>query len=124
MRITKTTSLALITLFLFFISAGNGFAQGKEKEIKIKTNFHCNGGKSKIESELSKEVGISSVFADLDTKIVTIKYDPSKQNKKKLVKAIEKTGHTTEFTKGNNKVTSKCGSNGEEDKDCSGSKKQ
>jgi copper chaperone CopZ len=104
---------------IYLIGLNNSvFANVDESTIKIKTEFHCNGGKTKIESEISKIDGVISVVADLETKIVTIKYDSAKLNKDKLVEAIEKTGHKTEFTKEGTKIKSDCGSHGVGDKKC------
>lgn len=119
-------SLAIVITFLVFF-LGNTFsvnAQENESEIKIKTEFHCAGGKAKIEKEVSKTEGVSSVVADLETKVITIKYDNKKQNKKKLVQAIEKTGHKTEFSKKKAKIKSSCGSSHKEgdERNCDDSK--
>ncbi len=104
----------LLTAILFLsISLQANAVTGKEKEIKIKVFFHCGNGKALLEKELGKTEGIKSVVADLQTKVVTIKYDPAKQDKDKLVAAIEKIGYTTEFTKDGTKIKKAC-SHGEE----------
>lgn len=99
MNVSKVLLISVLPVLFLFLSSNQTFAQAKEKSIAIKTEFHCGGGKAKIESEIAKLEGVNSVMADLDTKVVTIKYDPAKQNKKKLAKAIEDTGHKTEFSK-------------------------
>lgn len=118
MNISKVLTIAVLPVFFLFANTNNSFALAKEKVISIKTEFHCNGGKSKIESEIAKLEGVNSVVADLETKIVTIKYDPAKQDKKKLVAAIEQTGHKTEFTKKSKEVKSDCSSKGHDEKKC------
>ena len=120
----STRSLLSIVLpvvaFLFFNCSGNAQSPAndaaKTAEVKIKTEFHCNGGKTKIETEVAKVDGVSSVIADLETKIVTIVYDPAKQNKESLIKAIEATGHMTEFS--TSPVKSECGNHGKDGKNC------
>ena len=81
---------------------------GKVEEIKIKVTFHCANGKALLEKELIKEDGVSSATADVETKIVTIKYDTEKQNKEKLVAAIEKIGYVTEFSKEGAEINKAC----------------
>jgi periplasmic mercuric ion binding protein len=94
----KKIQLILLSLMLLFV-AGTYAQTAKTEEIKIKVAFHCPNGKALIEKELVKEAGVTYVLADVETGIVTIKYDPKKQNKDKLVAAIEKIGYTTEFSK-------------------------
>lgn len=93
---------------LVLLFTGSYAQNTKTEEIKIKVGFHCPNGKAMIEKELVKEDGVTSVVADLETKIVTIVYDPAKQNKDKLVAAIEKIGYTTEYTKEDTPVKKTC----------------
>lgn len=93
----KKIKLILLSLMLLFV-AGTYAQTTKTDEIKIKVGFHCPNGKALIEKELAKKDGVVKVFADVETKIVTINYNPKKQNKNKLVAAIEKIGYTTEFS--------------------------
>jgi periplasmic mercuric ion binding protein len=103
----KIRFILLTVVMVMFISSS--YAQDvKTEEIKIKVTFHCANGKAMIEKELVKEDGVSSVIADLETKVVTIKYDPSKQNKEKLVAAIEKIGYETEYSKKDTNIKKSC----------------
>jgi len=118
MKLSKnllSVALPVIAFFLFSCS-GNAQTSVTTSELKVKTEFHCNGGKNKIETEIAKLDGVSSVVADLETKIVTIVYDPAKQSKETLVAAIDATGHMTEFSK--TEVKSTCGSHGKDNKNC------
>lgn len=92
---------------LFLVMSVFLFAQEKS-EIKIKTFFHCANGKALIEKELVKVDGVMNVVAELETKIVTIHYDATKQNKESLVKAIEKIGYLTEFSSKDAKINKAC----------------
>ncbi len=103
----KKIKFILFALLVMFV-AGTYAQTSKTSEIKIKVAFHCANGKATLEKELIKENGVSSAVADLGTKVVTIKYDPKKQNKDKLVAAIEKIGYATEFTKDGTKIKSAC----------------
>ncbi len=103
----KKIRFILLTVMVLFISST--YAQNvKNEEIKIKVTFHCANGKALIEKELVKEDGVKTVLADLETKVVTIKYDPTKQNKEKLVAAIEKIGYLTEYSKEGTKINKAC----------------
>ncbi|HBF89264.1 MAG TPA: hypothetical protein DDX39_11545 [Bacteroidales bacterium] len=113
------TFLVVILPILFLLSINkSAISQVAESELKIKVEFHCNGGKSKIEKDVSQVDGVKSIVADLESKIVTIKYDSAKLDKEKLVDAIEKTGHKTEFSKKDAVIKSDCGSHGVGDKKC------
>lgn len=94
----KKIKFFLVALTLFF--AASSYAQvSKSDTLKINVGFHCPNGKALIEKELKKLDGISFVAADVATKNVTIIYDATKQNKEKIVTAIETIGYTTEFSK-------------------------
>ncbi len=106
----------LFLTVLFVASSIFMFAQEKS-EIKIKTFFHCANGKALLEKELVKVVGVMDAAADLETKIVTIHYDATKQSKESLVAAIEKIGYLTEFSAKDVKINKACThENGEQEK--------
>lgn len=106
----KKQGILAICLIMMMLTPALGFAQNNDviKEEKIKVNFHCANGKTLIEKELVKETGVKEVVADLETKIVTIKYVDGKTNRDKLVAAIEKIGYTTEFTKDPSGIKKAC----------------
>jgi len=105
--IMKRIRFILMTALVLIIT-GTYAQTGKSAEIKIKADFHCANGQATIEKGLVKEEGVISAIADLETKVVTIKYDAKKQNKEKLVAAIEKLGYSTEFTKDDTKIKKAC----------------
>ncbi|MCK9612543.1 MAG: heavy-metal-associated domain-containing protein [Bacteroidales bacterium] len=106
----KKQIIGILAFVFLFAYAGTAFGQTKEtiKEEKIKVGFHCPNGKALIEKELIKSTGVKEVFADLDTKIVTVKFVEGQTNKDELVKAIEKIGYTTEFTKPGTPINKAC----------------
>jgi copper chaperone CopZ len=109
----KKLSLLLLISFLFALTtnAQTKTVQNKKediKEIKIKAAFHCPNGKAQIETGLAKEAGVKSVVADLDSKVVTVKYDAAITDKNKINAAIEKIGYTTEFTPADKKINKAC----------------
>jgi copper chaperone CopZ len=102
----------LISALFTFIFAGssllNSVSAQQKAELGIKTFFHCANGKALLEKELAKVDGVSKVVADVETKVVTIEYDPSKLNQDKLVAEIERIGYKTEFTKEDTKINKAC----------------
>jgi copper chaperone CopZ len=106
----RTLSALFLSFALVFgISAcGQGQTRTEFKEAKIKVFFHCVNGKALIESELVKEAGVHQVLADLETKVVTISYNPAVTDQQKLVAAIEKIGYKTEFTPEDKTINKAC----------------
>ncbi|MFH0895207.1 MAG: heavy-metal-associated domain-containing protein [Bacteroidota bacterium] len=102
MKKLSTPFIIVIAFLLSMSYSFNALSQNndlnREKEIKILVTFHCANGKALIEDELVKTDGVFNVFADLDTKYVTVKYDKNKLDQDKIVAAIEKIGYYTEFT--------------------------
>ena len=109
----KNLFLTIVALFLFSFFAS---AQTNVSTASIKTMFHCANGKALIEKEMVKVDGVKEVVADVETKIVTIKYDEKVINKDGLVAAIEKIGYKTEFTPEDKPINKAC-SHGEEHKE-------
>lgn len=119
---------AILLGLLVIAGTSQTYAQSKEtakttskkkssdiQEIKIKTAFHCAGGKASIEETLKKEEGVQTVVADLETKIVTVTYDAGKTDKDKIITAIENTGFRTEFTPEGKEIKRKCTHEGSPD---------
>ncbi|MCX7696123.1 MAG: heavy-metal-associated domain-containing protein [Bacteroidales bacterium] len=67
--------------------------QDEIREVKILTNMHCQNCKKKIENELAYTKGVVETIADLETKIVTVKYHSQQTSPEKLVEAIQKLGY-------------------------------
>ena len=65
----------------------------KNVEIKIKTSAVCGMCKDRIEQGLAFEKGIKDVGLDLETKICTVKYNPTKTTPEEIRKAISKLGY-------------------------------
>jgi copper chaperone CopZ len=122
MKIFRTLLMTVLPVVFLLCNIGNVSAQSTE--FKVKAEFHCNGGKTLIQNEVMKLEGVSTVVADLDTKIVTINYDAAKQTQATLVAAIEKTGHKTELTKEGTEIKSNCATHGVGDKKCDTEPKQ
>ena len=95
----KTALINRIPLLAFIFAALNlaAFSQSTEKanvkEAKIKTSAVCEMCKTKIEKTLKKTDGVIEGILDVDTKIATVKYDPSKTDLEKIRTAISKAGY-------------------------------
>lgn len=90
--LTALTSLLLL---------GNLFATApvrddREKEVKIKTSAVCGMCKARIERNLAFEKGVKEATLDVKSKVVTIKYNPTKTDVAKLKANISKTGYDAE----------------------------
>lgn len=82
----------LLTLLVFVFAASLSFA-ADTKEISLKTNLHCGSCKTKIETGLKKTNGVIESTADVDSKIVKVKYDAAKTNPQNITKAITDLGY-------------------------------
>ncbi len=76
---------------------------GADKEICLKTNLHCGACKAKIEKSFKTINGIKSTKADVDSKVVTIKYDTDKISEQKIVSTFGDLGYTAELIKNEKK---------------------
>lgn len=86
----KLLSILLVTLGVTTF----GMAQTpKEAEVKIKTSAVCGMCKKTLEKALSYEKGVASASLDVDSKVITVVYNPKRTNVDKLRTAISKTGY-------------------------------
>lgn len=69
----------------------------KTETVTYDVSLHCDGCKERIEKNISWEKGVKQLNVDLAHKQVTIKYDPNKNDKDRLKKAIEKLGYDVEI---------------------------
>ena len=95
----KTRIFAMVAATLFVLPMITfGQTETKEKpkkveEIKIQTNLHCASCKEKIEAELASVKGVKEAVADVDTKVVTVKFSPKKTSADVIVERIQKLGY-------------------------------
>ena len=68
-------------------------ANSKNEQIEIKTSAQCDQCKQRIEKVLVYEKGIRSADLDVETRVVTVKYNPKKTTPDKIRLAISKTGY-------------------------------
>ena len=92
----KTTMLnmtILVTMMILLMNC-SGYSQDKKNtEIKIKTSAVCGMCKDRIEQGLAFEKGIKDASLDVETKILTVKYNPFKITPDEIRKLISKLGY-------------------------------
>lgn len=83
--------MAAVFIILFTVTAAS---QDKKNEIiKIRTSAVCSMCKDRIEGGMAFEKGVRDVVLDVETKIVTIKYNTKSTNPDELRKKISKLGY-------------------------------
>ena len=65
----------------------------EDKEVRIKTSAICDECKERIERNLAFEKGVKEATLDLDTKVVTVKFNSKKTDVSKIKANIAKTGY-------------------------------
>ncbi len=69
------------------------YAKGSTKSVDIKTSAVCESCEAKIEKGLKKADGVKKVSMNLDTKTVTVVFNPEKTDAEKIKKAITLLGY-------------------------------
>lgn len=104
---TKTLkSISIVVMLVLFSTIA--FAQKVElAEIKIKTSAICGMCKDNIENALAFEKGVKKSVLDVDTKIVTVTYNPEKTSPEKIRLAIANAGYDADDVIANAKAYKK-----------------
>ncbi len=105
-----------LTALVAVLTTGFSFtAQASDdpiKEVKIKTSAICEMCKARIERNLGFEKGVKESDLNIETKVVTIRYDATKTDPAKLKAVIVQTGYDADDlpadTKGYAKLPSCC----------------
>jgi copper chaperone CopZ len=104
-RVTKMKKAMILRLFAVAVIAIAAFGanlQAKDNEtaklneIKFKTSAYSFMCKNQIENELNGREGVSEAYLDLDSKVVTVKYNPAKTSTDKIANGIKSLGYETE----------------------------
>jgi copper chaperone CopZ len=99
---TLVKSMSAIIVVFFFINtlaSAQDTTSNKTAVIKIKTSAICGSCKNRMEKNIAFEKGVTDVVLDLETKIVTVTYRPSKTNPDKIRTAISKIGYDADNVK-------------------------
>ncbi|MCE3279009.1 MAG: Heavy metal transport/detoxification protein [Bacteroidetes bacterium] len=104
----KTIKSSLVIAILMVISvAGINAQTDKTAELKIKTSAVCDMCKETLEKNLAFEKGIKKSELDVDSKILTVTYNPQKITPEKIRLAVSKTGYDADDVPANKKAYDK-----------------
>lgn len=84
---------SMLSFGLITNAAGTSNRDDKDKIVKIKTSAICEMCKERIERNLAFEKGVKEANLDVETKVVTVIYNPKKTDVAKLKANISKTGY-------------------------------
>jgi copper chaperone CopZ len=94
MKTTKIFTGFFLVVMCTVMFAETACSQDKKIEtIKIKTSAMCNQCKDRIEGGMAYEKGVKDVTLDVETKIVTVKYNTKSTAPEELRKRISKLGY-------------------------------
>lgn len=97
---------SISALFLMLVFATGAFAQGNDT-LKIKTSAECGMCKKTIEKELAYVKGVKKANLDVESKVVTVIYNPKKTSPEKIKAAIAKCGYDADDVKAEGKAYEK-----------------
>lgn len=100
----KTLKTFALTLIFVSFSLSYAFAN-KIAEAQIKTSAHCGSCKTKIEKSVNKLDGVIQSNLDLDSKIITVKYDSDKLSVDDIRARIKKVGYEADLVDGSTTTT-------------------
>lgn len=106
----KTIKILTLVLSIIFVNIAAAQDSAEIKEIKFKANVECNNCKAKIEKNMAFAKGVKAVDADVETKIVTIKYKADKTTPKDIETELKKCGYGAELVTSNSSCSKKCNS--------------
>ena len=88
----KIILMCLVALFGIGIANAQEPKKNEKKTVTTEfvTDIDCAGCAKKVNNTIPYEKGVKEVKVDVDTKIVTVTYDPTKTNNETLVKAFSK----------------------------------
>jgi cation transport ATPase len=96
----STTAISMVFITVFMLAASATFAQKSTKEIKISTSAQCGMCKDRIEGAFAYESGVKKSTLDVQTKVLTVVYNPAKTDDKKIRKVLNDLGYDADDTKG------------------------
>jgi copper chaperone CopZ len=88
----KTLSTLMITLIMM-VSAKTNAQDATTAELNVKTSATCDMCKETIEKNLAFEKGIKKSVLDVETKVLTVTYNPKKITPEQIRKAVSKIGY-------------------------------
>lgn len=110
MKTQNNKLLNKITAVLVVIMIGSINLKAQEskfQEIEIKTSAVCDDCVEKIETALAFEKGVKKASLDLETKMVTVTFNPQKISPVEIRKAIATVGYDADDVKADKKAYEK-----------------
>jgi mercuric ion binding protein len=95
----KSIKIFIPALIICLMSVSVFAQKAKLETVNIKTSAICESCQNRIQKALIKTKGISKASLNIDTKIVTVKYDPSIITVDKIRTAISMTGYDADDVK-------------------------
>ena len=90
---------------LLILAQSAGYSQSRNiEEVEIKTSAQCPMCKESIEKMLTFERGVRHALLDLETKIVTVRYNSRRTDADILRKAITKLGYDADDKEGDSEA--------------------
>jgi periplasmic mercuric ion binding protein len=120
---TKQIISSIVLSVLIGFTANNATAQKNMNVCQIKAKVDCNGCKTKIEENIAFEKGVKDVNANVETKIVVIKYQKNKNTAENFVKVIQGLGYGGEVISDAAYTKSCCDSKDKDATSCDGKHK-
>lgn len=105
---SKITVLAICSLFFALISS-SAFAQPtvKDTTVKIKTSSQCSMCKTTIEKAMKKVSGVKSSDLNVDSKELSVTFDPAKVKIEDIRTAVNRAGYDADSTKADKRAYNK-----------------
>jgi copper chaperone CopZ len=95
----KSIKILFPMLIICFLSVSSFAQKAKMQTVDIKTSAICESCQNRVEKALNKTKGVSKASLNVDTKIVTVKYDPAVITVDNIRLAIAKTGYDADDVK-------------------------
>ena len=96
MKTKMSMKNAGLLMILFLFISNFGIAQDATKgleEIKITTSAVCDMCKTTIEKAMAYEKGVKKSSLDVESKVLTVEYNPKKTSLEKIKKAVTEAGY-------------------------------
>ncbi len=94
----------LAAFLLLLVITAETVAQQTSDTVSVLTTAICSSCKNRIENDLSFEAGVRKVTMDLDTKRVSVVYNPKKTDPDKIRLAITRIGYDADSLKADQKA--------------------
>lgn len=108
MKSFKVFSMLFVAITMFMYSQTLNAQDASSKQVVYQVDIGCQACVDKINNHVSKDSGVESFTADLNSKTVTIKYNAAKTDAEKIQAAISEAGYTAKACTSTKNATSKC----------------